>query len=775
VRNLACLAFLFCSFCAKAQPHTISGYVRDAASEENLIGATVIDLISGKGATANTYGFYSLTLTGDSARLAYSYVGYQAARISILLKSDTVLISKLTGLTVLDEVTINAARVEEVHETSRMGTVSIPVTQIKRVPAFMGETDVIKVIQLLPGVHGGNEGSGGLYVRGGGPDQNLILLDGVPIYNPTHLYGFFSTFNADVINHVELVKGGFPARYGGRLSSVVDISMKEGDQHKFHGQASVGLIAAKFALEGPLIKGRTSFIVSARHSYLRLLNEMISAAIPHEPSNDYRFFDLNAKVNHRINTNNRIFFSAYSGEDNGVNKSTYSYLDTTANVHHESTSKAVIKWGNTIASLRWNHTFGKRLFSNLSLNYSAYHLGQDINTSYTGREMSTGDVDTTYLFHQYRSGIRDYIAKVDFDFIPNPIHSIRFGGYFINHEFSPGAIAIESSEETSNREVSTSRIPANELGAYVEDDIVVLDQLKINLGFHVSAFHQGDTTYYSFQPRLSVRYALPNQTALKGSYSIMQQYVHLLSNAGLGLPTDLWVPATATVPAQKSWQLAFGAAKTIRGEYELSVEGFYKRMDNAIEYKDGASYMDVEVDWQDKVEKGQGRSYGAEFFIQRKVGQWSGWVGYTLSWTERQFANINEGKWFPYRYDRRHDFKVTSSYYLGKHWDFSGTWVFATGNAVTVPVLAYDGGNQEVWYYPGRNNFRMRNYHRLDLSVSYRITRSSMDHVFSVGVYNAYSRLNPFYLRLAGTEKGMALKQESLFPLLPIFSYSIKI
>jgi outer membrane cobalamin receptor len=780
-RLLALVFFIFFAVGVTAQSHTISGYIRDSASEENLIGATVVDLVTMKGSTANAYGFFSITLTGDSTRLAYSYVGYNPLILDLALSRDTVLVIRLVGSTLLTEVTVNADRMEDINEVSRMGTVHVPVAQIKRVPAFMGETDVIKVLQLLPGVQGGNEGGGGLYVRGGGPDQNLILLDGVTIYNPSHLYGFFSTFNPDVINHVELVKGGFPARYGGRLSSVVDISMREGDQHKFHGHGSIGIISAKFALEGPIIRNRTSFIVSARRSYLSLLNDAMSRRIPGEAANDYRFYDLNAKVNHRINANNRVYLSAYTGTDYATNGSVDGFLDSVRNIYHENRTSAVMNWGNSIASLRWNHTFGKRLFSNMSLNYSRYRMGQDIETSNRSTDLGTGETDTTFYLHQYRSGIRDYIGKIDFDFIPSPDHYLRFGGFFIDHEFSPGALAQHSSEEEANREVTLSKIPASEFGAFIEDDVQVFDRLKINAGIHASAFHQSDTTFYSFQPRLSGRYSLPAQTALKASFAVMQQYIHLLSNSGMGMPTDLWVPSTSVVPPQKSWQVAFGGAKTIRQDYEFSIEAFYKHMDNVIDYKDGASYLDLEVDWQDKVEIGQGRSYGTEFFLQKKVGQWSGWIGYTLSWTERQFNNLNDGNWYPYRYDRRHDIKITSNYALGDHWEFSATWVFGTGNSVTVPLeaqrvpqgSAFLPWDWPAWHYESRNNFRMRNYHRLDLNVSYKLRWRATDHAVAFSVYNAYARSNPFYLQIVETTKGYAVKQTSLFPILPSVTYSI--
>jgi hypothetical protein len=778
VRFLAILLLGFFSSRAIAQTHTISGYVRDVDSGENLIGATVLDMMSRQGAVANTYGFYSITLSSDSADLVVSYVGYHSAHFKFLLDRDTSIVIRLQGATVLDEVTIEANRIEKIHETSRMGTVTVPTAQIKRVPAFMGEADVLKLLQLLPGVQAGNEGNSGLYVRGGGPDQNLFLLDGVPVYNPTHLYGFFSTFNADAIQHVELVKGGFPARYGGRLSSVVDIALKEGNQKDFHLQGAVGLISARIAVEGPIIKDRTSFIISARRSYLNLLNNFYVPKLPETPRDDYRFYDFNVKVNHKVNAKNRIYLSGYSGDDKGENYSAYSYTDNKNENFYDTRTSSSMGWGNTVASLRWNHTFGNRLFSNLSLNYSHYRMALDVDDVTYHKVIATGITDTTYYRHQYRSGIRDYGIRADFDFVPNPRHYIRFGAQVINHEFRPGAIAQKSSHEDGDRDLEAPHISANEFALFAEDDVNLTDRLKANVGVHASAFAVNDQVFRSIQPRVTTRHSLTSTMSLKGSFSSMQQYLHLLTNSGLGLPTDLWVPSTTSVPPQKAWQGGIGVAKTILDKFEFSFEGFYKSMKNVIEYKDGASYVDFQTDWQEKVEIGEGRSYGGEFFFQKKVGQWSGWVGYTLSWTERRFESINDGAWFPYRYDRRHDFKVTSSYSLGKHWDFGATWVFATGNAVTVPQFAYIGPDPAnypaIWYFPGRNNYRMRNYHRLDVSASYRISWRRTEHAVSVSVYNSYARQNPFYLHLVGTSRGMALKQESLFPIVPSLSYSFK-
>ena len=704
-----------------AQKITISGFVRDADSGENLIGATVLESKMQLGTTTNVYGFYSLTLNLDSVSISCSYVGYKSQPINIFLQKDTVLIFKLQSATVLNEVIVSADKADKIQESTRMSTFTIPINQIKKLPALMGETDVIKVLQLLPGVQGGSEGGSGLYVRGGGPDQNLILLDGVPVYNASHLYGFFSTFNADAINHVELVKGGFPDSYGGRLSSVVDISMKEGNQSKIHGQGSIGVIASKFVLEGPIVKDRTTFIISARRSYLNLLKATIINKQASDIADNYYFYDLNAKINHQVNNRNRIYFSAYAGSDkasaNGMQSITKG--DTT----YVSKNNSQLKWGNIIASTRWNHVFNQKLFSNISTTFSQYQLKTfyDINntTKYLNSEIS----ENKFYSYDYQSGIRDFAGRIDFDFIPTPSHYIRFGTQIIHHDFTPGVLALKSSEQLATPNLSAEHTYANEFSAYVEDDWTITSKIKVNVGLHTSSFFVDEKQYSSLQPRIAARLLLSPEWSLKASYATMQQYIHLLTNAGIGLPTDLWVPATANIGPQSSRQGALGFARTFRDKYEISLEGYYKDMSNVIEYKDGASYLSAaDADWQTKVEIGQGNSYGTELFIQKKIGKINGWVGYTLSWTNRQFDNINEGRWFPYRYDRRHDAKIAVSYLLNDKIDLGLTWVYGTGNAVTLPLDQYDGmvppGGEisKVLYYESRNNFRMRDYHRLDIT-----------------------------------------------------------
>ncbi len=767
-----------------AQNATISGYVSNNDSGENLIGATVYELSNSRGTVSNTFGFYSLTSPIDTIEVTYSYVGYEPQTLRFFLSRDTLLTVNLTSTRVLDEVIIKADKLSHVPDATNMSIVNLPINMIKAVPAFMGETDVLKAIQLLPGVQSGTEGMTGLIVRGGSPDQNLILMDGVPIYNATHVYGFFSAFNADAINNVELIKGGFPARYGGRLSSVIDITMKEGNQKKISAQASIGLISSRFLIEGPLLKDRTSFIITGRRSYINLLKSPIFGKLGNGLTDGYYFYDLNAKINHKINANNRIYFSAYRGKDKAASHTSDVRIDSVRLESSESNETASIEWGNTLASLRWNHNVNNKLFFNASLSYSFYNLNIFNERKELSTNWATGKSMDTFYKYNYVSGIRDIATRIDFDFIPSTRHYIKFGGNFTSHYFKPGVGASLSFNNPTQLEPTIQNIYASESVGYVEDDIELTKQLKVNAGLHGVVFSTGGKNYFSLQPRLALRQMLLPDLSLKASFASMRQFIHLLTNAGLGLPTDLWVPSTNRIAPQNSYQVGLGLAKDFNNHFEVTLEGYYKTMNNLIEYKEGSSYLNTDTAWQDKVEVGRGVSYGAELLVQKKMGHFTGWLGYTISKNNRHFDALNNGQWFPYRFDRRHDVKVTSGYRLNKHFNFSATWVYGTGNAVTIPtdqyhgVLSYLGSfeyNTSFYNVNFRNNYRMRDYHRLDASATYTFATSKIEHQFTVGAYNAYNRENPFYLRFAnGPEGTVVLKQVSLFPRMPFVSYSFK-
>ncbi|MCY3738038.1 MAG: TonB-dependent receptor [Gemmatimonadaceae bacterium] len=778
--------------------HTLSGYVEDASSGEKLIGAVLHEPDLRQGTTTNRYGFFSLTLPAGALRVVVSHIGYQSDTLATQLEGDLQLNIALEPEPLeMGVVEVEAERLEPIQMESRMSVVQVPVRQIKSAPVLMGEVDVLKTLQLLPGVQSGAEGMSGLYVRGGSPDQNLILLDDAPVYNVSHLFGFFSVFNADAIKNVQLTKAGFPARYGGRLSSVLEIDMKDGNMKEFEAEGSVGLIASQLTVQGPLSKDRTSFIVSGRRTYADLL---IRPFLRSDDRGGYHFYDVNAKVNHIFSPRSRVYLSWYGGDDRFWsevrNDYEIAYENRDGLYREEDAIDADFGWGNVTSTLRWNYLFSNRLFGNLTAIYSRYQLTTSVDrTTETTDELR----ETEALRLRYLSGIRDWGLKLDLDYIPDPAHYVRAGGSATLHTYRPGAAQIKYDRVDGTLEDTTLTAQitdAVEYSLYAEDDVRLTSQLKANLGLHTSGFQVDGELYTSLQPRLSVRYLLPSDWAVKASYARMRQYIHLLSNSTVGLPTDLWLPATERVRPQRSQQVGVGLARQLREQYEFSVEGYYKTMDELIEYREGASFLvgfGESEDWQDKVETGRGWSYGAELFVQKKRGRTTGWAGYTLSWTRRRFDGLNEGRSFPYRYDRRHDASLVLSHQVSRSLSLSLTWVYGTGNAVTLPLARYHSdpigpgslrvprGHQlphETVVYAERNGYRMSAFHHLDLSLNLGGYGQGGRHGFSLGVYNAYNRRNPFFIyfeeRSNRDARWFRAKQVSLFPLLPWINYRFK-
>ena len=773
------LLFCFFPFALFAQQKmTLSGYVTDQKSGERLPFVSVFDTVSKKGIYTNNFGFYSLTIPAGKAVLKVSCIGYKSEIRSFSAGKNEVWNVELGVGETLSGVDITADAA--IEQRTQMSTIDIPVAQIKKIPAFMGEVDVIKVLQLTPGVHSGGEGSTGMYVRGGGPDQNLILLDGVPLYNVSHLFGFFSVFNADALKSVQLTKGGYPARYGGRLSSVLDIQMKEGNNKEFHGEGSIGLVSSKLTLEGPILRNKASYIVSARRTYIDVLAApIIAIATQGEGTGGYYFYDLNAKVNWEISPKDRIYLSTYNGDDKFYASS------KTQSFQYEEQFKFGLAWGNSMSAARWNHQFSPKLFSNVTATYSRYRYEVSANSftkRFNGQRVITEEFDLRYF-----SGIRDFAAKIDFDYAPNPDHSVKFGLNSIHHRFTPDAITQKYSDGVTQFDTTLSpSAPINgvESFVYAEDEWKVNSKLNVSYGLHFSTFFVNEKWYHSLQPRVSMRYLLPQNIAWKASYAKMQQYIHLLSNSGISLPTDLWLPATDKVAPMMSNQWATGFAKGLKNnEFELSLEGYYKTMSNLIEYKEGESFLGSS-DWQNKVETGgKGWSYGSELFLQKKTGKLSGWVGYTLSWTWRQFENLNDGLKYPYRYDRRHDMSVVASYELRKNLTVSFTWVYGTGNAMSFPRNSFNlpgqwGGVNGYYDYGQRNSFRMPPYHRMDLGMNKTKKRKWGEETINISIYNAYSRLNPYFIYISNFDRWgnptRTVNQVSLFPIIPSISYGFK-
>jgi hypothetical protein len=659
-----------------------------------------------------------------------------------------------------------------------MSAVEIPMSKVKSLPVFLGEKDILKTVQLLPGVQSGTEGSSGFYVRGGGADQNLILLDGVPVYNASHLFGFFSVFNPDAIRNVQLIKGGFPARYGGRLSSVLDIRMKEGNTKKFSGEGSIGLISSKLTFEGPLPNDRGSFLISGRRTYIDALTRpIIRAQSDGDATGGYFFHDYNSKLNYSINDRNRLFLSGYFGKDEA-----FARFDDGILISPDDKETATLKWGNIIGAARWNHEINNQLFLNTTFTFSNYEF-------VTGFEVESPDENFLY---EYNSGIRDFGVKMDFDYMPNPDHYVKYGAGAVSHKFTPGVNKFQLSsigETPIDTTFGSSIVNSGEFYAYLEDDWKINELLKVNLGVHASSFAVEGKNYFNFQPRVAARYLVNEKISVKAAYSSMAQYLHLLTNAGIGLPTDLWVPVTDTIRPQLSNQIALGIATTLKHDLELSVEGYYKKMDNLIEYKDGASFFANADDWQSKIEMGEGWAYGVELLLEKKRGKFTGWIGYTLSWTERQFENLNFGEKFPFRYDRRHDIGIALTYLINENIDLGLVYVYGTGNSVTLPTGSYLANdtqgaeldqdsfnwNPRVDHVSERNGFRTPAYHRLDFGVNIHKQMKNYERTWSFGVYNIYNRQNPFFLYFDQIDQDNAgLFQISLFPIIPSFNWSFK-
>lgn len=787
--------------CFAQNNYTISGYIRDGQSGEDLIGATVYVVEVGKGTTTNMYGFYSITLPEGTYTIRTSYIGFDNQTDTINLIQNTPHNINLGNAGIeMQEVVIEDERTDENVDGTQMGTIELEIDKIKTLPAFMGEVDILKTIQLLPGVQSAGEGNTGFYVRGGGPDQNLILLDGATVYNASHLFGFFSVFNADAVKNMELIKGGMPANYGGRLASVLDISMKEGNLKEYQFDGGIGLISSRFTAQGPIKKDTASFIISGRRTYIDVLMQpLIKDDSPFKGSG-YFFYDLNAKVNWRLSQKDRLYMSAYFGRD------VFSYNNS------ESGFNIRIPWGNATTTARWNHLFGEKLFMNTTAIFSDY-------------QFSFESVIDQFEF-KLNSGIRDLGLKVDFNYYPNIRHSVKFGANYTYHTFTPSSVTAKSGE-TEFDTGDIQKIFAHEAGVYLLDEFDITDQLKVNLGFRLSFFQHvgpfdryiknetnpsrtdtiihyggGDVikTYWGPEPRIAMRYSINSRISLKASYTHNYQYVHLSSISAISMPTDIWFPSTELVAPQIGDQYSIGYFQNFaNNEYEASVELYYKDLSNLIEYKDGAQ-PDATVN--DNVDNqlvfGTGYSYGAEFFLKKRHGQLNGWIGYTWSKTMREFDDLELalGEPFPAKYDRRHDLSVVAQYDLNDFWTFGAVFVYATGSTMTPPSEIYFFENEMKINYGQKNSYRMPSYHRADISATYNGKTTKVNKDLTTGeeivrpkkvysswnfsVYNVYNRANPYFIYIdneGDLEEGTldaTAKQVSIFPVLPSITWNFK-
>ena len=769
---------------------TINGYVQDLRTGEKLIGATVAVPRFKSGTVTNEYGFYSITLPKDTCSLLISFIGYEQQQLKLQeTDKNKQLTFQLNPSNTLKEVEVTDDGIP-LQEQTQMSKVGIALKEVKAMPKLLGESDVIRTIQSLPGISAGGDGASSLHVRGGSPDQNLVLMDGTPVYNSTHIFGIFSVFNPALIKNVDLYKGAFPARYGGRLSSVVDIAMKDGDMKKYHGEVSIGFLAAKFMVEGPIFKNKTSFVITGRRTYADLIAGPVFADqldLGEGGRLFAYFYDANIKINHIFSPKDRMYLSAYGGQDN-FRMRKRPLLENPKDYDEQLDFQ--LGWGNQVYSLRWNHIFNPKLFSNVSTGYSQYFFLTDY--SYLFNTKDSSEVDDWY--GKYFSKIHDGTFKVDFDYRPSPRHSARFGLHAITHIFEPGITQFRNKSRTEtptldttyNKEYTTSL----ELMLYGEDDWKLTDSLYVNVGLHASTFMVFPKTYVSLQPRIGMRYVLPRNWAMKLSYTHMAQYIHLLTNSTNYLPTDLWVPSTDKVRPMTSKQAAFGLGKTSNNKtWEMSAEVYYKSMRNVIEYVDNYdNFQSATKQWDEKVIMGDGWSYGTELLIQKKKGSFTGWIGYTWAHSQRRFPNVNNGEAFPYKYDRRHDLEVTLMKKFKKHWEIAASWEYTSGLPLTLPTSSYesiDNGSpfdpppletgKPVDYVNQRYNLRMKEMHRLDLSFTYSWQRRRVKNAFNLSLYNAYNRRNPyFYYYSYNKDSGKReLTEFSILPVLPSLTYTL--
>ena len=781
---------------------TISGYVTDIESSEVLIGANVYDIISGMGTVSNEFGFFSLSLPAGEALLRFTYTGYEAETQKMNLQKNEKLNIKLNQNVQLEEVVVTGTQnVESGIKATQMSSIDVPLNIMRTTPVLLGESDVMKTIQMLPGVQVGTQGGAGVFVRGGGPDENLILLDGIPLYNVDHLLGFFSVFTPEAVKKVTFFKGSFPARFGGRLSSVIDVRTNDGDMYNYHGAIGIGLLSSKLQFEGPIIKGRTSFNISGRRSYLDL---MAKPFFSKEDDITLYFYDLNAKINHKFNDKSRIFLSLYNGKDKFGTK--------LGDKHDEFTysDQGYIGWGNTLISARWNYIFSPKLFSNTTIAHTNYHFGLDSESFSSYKEKKSEN----FMSGKYNSGIKDWAYRIDFDYYPSPEHHVKFGTEFLHHDFKPEVETIRVKEteagitsDNTYRSLSNSSIAAGEVSLYAEDEFMITPRFNINAGLHFSLFNVRGTSYSSLQPRLSARYQLTDDVALKAAYTKMNQYIHLLSNYNITLPSDLWVPTTDLIKPMRSHQYSLGFYHTGIKGWEFSAETYYKDMRNIIEYKDGATFLGTSYNWEEKVEMGKGRSYGIELMAQKTTGSTTGWIAYSLAKSERKFdkSGINMGKWFPYKYDRRHHINITANHKISEKIDLSASWEFFTGGVFTVseemssvitPHLvsqfshyyyfipywnfsAIEPSTSTVGYIKNRNNYRMPASHCLNLGINFRKQKKHGERIWSFGIYNSYNAMNPHFVykttKYSETEgEKEIIKKITIFPFLPSISYTYK-
>ena len=757
-----------------AQNHTVSGIIRDSLSRESLISVAIVERSKNIFTFCNEYGFYSISLPKGKNTLDIILLGYREKTININSQNDTVLNIDLVQIDKsLQQIIVKA-------DIPQMNCYNLPMAKINKMPVIGGETDVLKTLQLTPGVTSGNEGSASLNVRGGSPDQNLFLLDGVPVYNVNHVFGFFSVFNTDALKSVKLIKGGMPAEYHGHVSSVVDLYMKEGDLEKIRGKFTIGLISSKFILEGPVIKNKSSFIVTARRTYIDVLFRPISKAIADNTITGYYFYDVNAKWNYKLSERSHLYLSFYSGKDKG-------FVKNDKKDNHDPdilkiNTKQEMAWGNNTGSLRWMKIFGDKLSMNNTLYYTKYKY--NLANEYFDQEKIDDDIVTKQYDLYNGSGIEDLGYKLNVDYFMSKNNKIKFGVTASQKKFFPSFTSEQFFDNSSlkdtivkDKQISSATATAYEYSLYAQDNLSI-GKFNTIFGVNANTFYVNGKLYYFIEPRVNFIYNIAKNINIQASYSQVHQYLHLLTNASLGMPTDLWVPSTENLKPISAKIYDAGCKLKLLKNISFGLSFYYKTLVNLIKYKQGTDFMDVKTDWQDKVTIGNGRAYGIEFFAQKNKGKIKGQISYTYSRSFRSYKYINNGKEFPYIYDRPHNLNIQAEYQLNKKILFVANWILMSGQNKTYGyeqfVIENIGEFRESLLYSyisGYNNIRLPIYHRLDIAFNYTNKRKKTTRIWYLGIYNIYNRLNPFYMERSSQQN--ALTGISYAPITPFVSYSV--
>lgn len=734
----------------------IKGIVRDAATDEALIGAVVSNQSAGKVMVTNNFGFFSLPVNNGTSIISISFMGYEPLMLTVQPNDTMIMIGLKQKNNQLTDVTVLAYR----KQLRQLGLHTLSSKDFKNTPVLLAEKDVLKTIQLLPGVQQNAEGSSNFSVRGGSQDQNLILMDGIPVYNINHLFGFVSIFNTDATNKVTFYKGGIPARYGGRLSSVTDIVLREGNKNRYTGGISMGFLSSKFLFEGPLQKGKSSFLLTGRRSIYDLIISPITYLSDKQMSG-YYLGDLTLKLNYKLNPNNVVFLSAYTGKDKVYTFRKEKQIDYT--------DKYNLGWSNITTAFRWNNTSINNIFSNFTLAYSSFKY-----LVFNESEKTT-DGETKYWYTGYSSGITNLIARWDLSYYKIKNHQLNFGAEHIWHTFNPG-ISEKTSKisDTNDEEIKIGNtIIGSESSIYFED-ILSYGNLKANIGIRQSWFSTSNKTYSGFQPRISAEYSVNDDIKISVGYDRIYQYLHMVSNNNIGMPTDLWLPITNNNPPQSSKQYSVGAKYQINDQLSVSAETYYKEMSDLTDYRDGIVVSNEKNNWDEILVQGKGKSYGIEFMVEKNGERLSGWVNYTLSKSEREFSDINFGTLFPFMYDRRNVINIIANYKLSQNKSICLSWVGSNGYWMNLNYDNYFINNQFIRNFKNRNNYQVPAFHHLDASytISKPKKRGTRNWVF--GVYNLYARNNYYSVRQTydyGDVTQPKLIGTGLFPIIPYVSW----